>query len=214
MVRWSGEHQVNVKSQSELDIGGRETCNNVTFSQEDAQELKDSISFTKEENNFIMSFCMAKANSWLALANTVAMPLTYFFAYNFGHALNKRLQLFSRPRIFRAGFIGWISCAYLVLYISWYNYGNLEFDSSIYKDICKTKEQIDSGISYYDKLLRRNVILRRVIGKEMDYYIQESGEYVPMIYQLPDACDISAKIKLLNFMKKAKEEELEELKEE
>jgi len=184
------------------------------ISQEDAQELKDSLSFTKEETNFIMSFCMAKANSWSALANTVAIPLTYFFAYNFGHALNKRLQLFSRPRIFRAGFIGWISCAYLVLYISWYNYGNLEFDSSIYKDICKTKEQIDSGISYYDKLLRRNVILRRVIGKEMDYYIQESGEYVPMIYQLPDACDISAKIKLLNFMKKAKEEELEELKEE
>ena len=31
-----------------------------------------------------------------------------------------------------------------------------------------------------------------------------------MIYQLPDACDISAKIKLLSFMKKAKEEELEE----
>ena len=26
MVRWSGECQVNVISQSELDIGGRETC--------------------------------------------------------------------------------------------------------------------------------------------------------------------------------------------
>ena len=26
-VRWSGEVQVNVKSQSELDIGGRESCN-------------------------------------------------------------------------------------------------------------------------------------------------------------------------------------------
>ena len=26
MVRWSGECQLNVKSQSELDIGGRETC--------------------------------------------------------------------------------------------------------------------------------------------------------------------------------------------
>ena len=26
MVRWSGVHQVNAKSQSELDIGGRETC--------------------------------------------------------------------------------------------------------------------------------------------------------------------------------------------
>ena len=26
VVMWSGEHQVNVKSQSELEIGGRETC--------------------------------------------------------------------------------------------------------------------------------------------------------------------------------------------
>ena len=41
-----------------------------------------------------------------AVANTIAIPLTYFFAYNFGHALNKKLQLFSRPRIYRVGFIG------------------------------------------------------------------------------------------------------------
>ena len=26
MCRWLGEHKVNVKSESELDIGGRETC--------------------------------------------------------------------------------------------------------------------------------------------------------------------------------------------
>ena len=26
VVKWSGERQMNVKSQSELDIGGRETC--------------------------------------------------------------------------------------------------------------------------------------------------------------------------------------------
>ena len=32
MVRWSGEVQVNVKSQSELDIGGRETCFEVSLS--------------------------------------------------------------------------------------------------------------------------------------------------------------------------------------
>ena len=38
---------------------------------------------------------------------------------------------------------------------------------------------------------------------------QESGEYVPMLHQLPDACDISAKIKLLNIIKKAIEEELD-----
>ena len=47
-----------------------------------------------------------QANSWAAVVNTVAIPLTYFFAYNFGHALNKKLQLFSRPRIFRIGLVG------------------------------------------------------------------------------------------------------------
>ena len=31
IVRWSGEFQVNVKSQSELDIGGRETCFTLFF---------------------------------------------------------------------------------------------------------------------------------------------------------------------------------------
>ena len=127
------------------------------------------------------------------MANTVAIPLTYFFAYNTGHALNKKLQLFSRPRIYRAGFVGmvsigvelsqcqildflgWLSCVYLVLYLFWFNYGNLEFDSAIFKDICKTKEEVDSGISYFNKLLKRNVILRRVIGEEMNYYIQVVG---------------------------------------
>jgi len=179
------------------------------ISPEDTQELKETLTFTKDEKNFIMTFCMAKANSWSAVANTIAIPLTYFFAYNFGHALNKKLQLFSRPRIYRVGFIGWLSCAYLVIYLAWYNYGNLEFDSTIYKDICKTKEEVDSGISYYNKLLRRNMILRRIIGEDLDYYIQDSGEYVPMVHQLPDACDISAKIKLLNIIKKAIDEELD-----
>ena len=31
VVRWSVEHQVNVKSQSELDVGGRETCQMLTL---------------------------------------------------------------------------------------------------------------------------------------------------------------------------------------
>ena len=31
MVRWLDERQVNIKSQSELDIGGRETCQLLNF---------------------------------------------------------------------------------------------------------------------------------------------------------------------------------------
>lgn len=67
---------------------------------------------------FYNVFCMAKANSWsywltqllfhLLLPTTLVTPL------------NKKLQLFLVRECSRAGFIGWLSCAYLVL-TSWYN---------------------------------------------------------------------------------------------
>ena len=42
MVRWSGEHQVNVKSQLELDIGGRETCKNLPSPRHPPLEVSSS----------------------------------------------------------------------------------------------------------------------------------------------------------------------------
>ena len=32
--------------------------------------------------------------------------------------------------------------------------------------------ETEAGISYYQKILRRNVLLRRLLGEEMEYYIQ------------------------------------------
>ena len=93
-------------------------------------------------------------------------------------------------------------CAiHLVVYVLWFNYGNLELDNNVDKSICKTIEEVDAGVNYYNKMLKRNVLLRRIIGEGMEYYIQESGEYVPLFYQIPDATDISAKIYALNKLK-------------
>ncbi len=45
--------------------------------------------------------------------------------------------------------------------------------------------KVDSGISYYKKLLKRNLILRRVIGEEMDYYIQVLLRPVTLFLNIP-----------------------------
>ena len=58
-------------------------------------------------------------------------------------------------------------------------------------------------MDYYIQVMLRAVTL---VFQYPDYF-QESGEYVPMIHQ--DACDISAKIKLLNYIKKDMENELD-----
>ena len=95
-----------------------------------------------------------------------------------------------------------LMCAIHVMgYVLWFNYGNLEMDNNVNKSICKTVEEVDVGLSYYNKILKRNVLLRRIIGEGMEYYIQESGEYVPLFYQIPDATDISAKIYAVNKLK-------------
>jgi len=169
--------------------------------EEDTGALIESLTLTKEEKQFIMSFCMNKVNSWQAIFNTVAPPLVYFFAYNGGHALNKKLDLFSKPRWMRMGIIAMLGAIHVIMYVMWFNYGNLEMDNKVNKNICKTVEEVDAGISYYNKILKRNVLLRRIIGEGMEYYIQESGEYVPLFYQIPDATDISAKIYALNKLK-------------
>ena len=94
-----------------------------------------------------------------------------------------------------------LGAIHVIMYVMWFNYGNLEMDNKVNKNICKTVEEVDAGISYYNKILKRNVLLRRIIGEGMEYYIQESGEYVPLFYQIPDATDISAKIYALNKLK-------------
>ena len=44
-------------------------------------------------------------NSYHALVNTVAMPLFYMIAYNFGHMFNNKLDLFSKPRLLRIALV-------------------------------------------------------------------------------------------------------------
>ena len=48
MVRWSGERQVNVKSQSELDIGGRQTCSHYLSGKNKNKMLKLSGGWTQD----------------------------------------------------------------------------------------------------------------------------------------------------------------------
>jgi len=171
------------------------------ISPDDAKELIDSLTLTSEERNFIMSFCMAKVNSYGAVYNTFAPSIFYFFAYNFGHALNKKMNMFDKKRFIRLGLIAWAGAFHFIAYLLWLNYGNWEVDNGIYKEVCKTEKEIDVAISYFTKILQRNMLLRKVIGHDIEYYIQETGEYEPMFYQIPDCCEINCKIQILRKIK-------------
>ena len=87
-----------------------------------------------------------------------------------------RLDLFSKPRVFRVMSVCWIGTTTLLSYLYFINASSLETDVNSFQLVCRTPEEATAGISYYEKILRRNVLLRRLLGEQMEYYIQVSSQ--------------------------------------
>ena len=136
------------------------------------QQLKNSLTLTEAEKQFIMSHSMAKVNSWSPVCNVLAPPFAWFMAYNAGHKMNEKLNMFSKPRYARLALVGWLGAMHLLLYVMWFNLGNAEFDSGSLEQVCRTREDAEAGLSYYRKVLQRNKLLREMIGEDAHYYIQ------------------------------------------
>jgi len=171
------------------------------LSAEDEAELKSCLTLTKEEKEFAVSQRMAAVNSWHSVYHLVMPPVLWLLGYSLGHTVNNKLDLFSKSRVFRVFSVCWTGAVISLSYIYFINALSLETDTDCYKLICSKSEEAEAGISYYQKILRRNVLLRRLLGQQMEYYIQESGEYVPMIYEIEDYRNISTKIKSLEELR-------------
>ena len=92
------------------------------------------------------------------------------------------LQL-PRPRIFRVFSVGWVSVSVIFSYLYFINAISLEANIESHKKVCTNTNQVEAAISYYEKLLRRNVLLRRILGEKMEYYIQVGAVSCSLIDQ-------------------------------
>ena len=88
----------------------------------------------------------------------------------------------------------------LFLYICYVNTSNLESDTDALAEACKTKEEVEVAIGYFEKVLERNKLLRRLLGKEMENYVQEDGELVPLFYELDYFSSLSSRQFYLNHL--------------
>ena len=114
-------------------------------------QLKESLTLTDEEKRFIMSFNMAKVNSWQSVINVGAPVLTYFMAYNAGHSINKKLGMFSKPLPARVALVSWMGAMHALMYIVWFNYGNFELDTNSLATVCKSEQEV----SLIDTMIRK-----------------------------------------------------------
>lgn len=170
------------------------------ISQEDEEELKRLLLATPEEQKFLMSFSLCKVNTWTAIKDTalpvIFWPLVYFTGFN----INNKLNLFTKPRFMRVGIQAVSATICLVLYICYVNMSSLESDTDALAEACKTKDEVEVAIGYFEKVLERNKLLRRLLGKEMENYVQEDGELVPLFYELDYFSRLSSRLYFLKHL--------------
>ena len=55
-------------------------------------------------------------------------------------------------------------------------------------------------MGYYEKVVERNKVLRRLVGEGMEYYIQENGELVPLFYEVEEFSSLGSRIEFLKHL--------------
>merc|ERR1711874_296178 len=62
--------------------------------------------------------------------------------------------------------------------------------------VCRTEEEAEGAGEYYTKMLRRNKVLRQILGKEGEYYFKEDGELVSYFYEVPSLTSVAHRLKI------------------
>jgi len=86
------------------------------------------------------------------------------------------------------------------LYILYVNFSNWEGDTDTLTGVCRTREEVEVALGYYEKVVERNKVLRRLVGEGMEYYIQENGELVPLFYEVEEFSSLVSRIEFLKHL--------------
>ena len=186
------------------------------LSEEDELQLKKLLTVTPEEQKFLMSSSLCKVNTLTPVKDLVVATICWPMAYYVGFTLNNKLDLFNKPRFMRVGVQGAIifnfvhifntlwflalpALVFFIMYICYVNASNLEADTDALAESCKTKEEVVVALGYFDKVLERNMLLRRLV-EGMEYYVKEDGELFPLFYEMEICSSLSSRQAYLNHL--------------
>eukprot|EP00092_Neocalanus_flemingeri_P004023 GFUD01004330.1.p1 GENE.GFUD01004330.1~~GFUD01004330.1.p1 ORF type:complete len:378 (+),score=125.49 GFUD01004330.1:39-1172(+) len=187
--------EVRVKTNYNKMFKGFKIPENI--SEEDKQEVERCMAVSTQEKQFLMSLSLTKVSSWSSIMNTAVPALVWAFHYTLAFRVNNKLGLFNKPRYIRCGLQALLACVSLCLYIVYINMSSMEGDTNAMTAVCRTREEVEVALGYYEKVVERNKMLRRLVGEGMEYYIQETGELVPLFYEIESFTSLGSRIEFL-----------------
>jgi len=166
------------------------------------EELKEALVLTKEEREFAVSYFMARGNQvipWFhSFVPGVFVVVNYFMIRN----VNKGQKLFEKARIMRVGISALITGINMLLLLLLHN--NFKDINCVEatETVVRTSGDVEHAVSFYNKLIKRNKIVRKILGNDDGgYYIDEEGEIYPAFYETPKVVSYAARLKQLEYLK-------------
>ncbi|XP_017467468.1 PREDICTED: transmembrane protein 177 [Rhagoletis zephyria] len=137
--------------------------------------LLDAIVLSEDEQLFGLCKSILQLQTHRVLLNSVFPSVSFLTVYTIGHYLNARMNLFARPFSLRLvmysilGLFGFGTWSFMK------DFNQVSYDTEIDKQLCSLGPKfVEAGASYYDKLLKKNMALRELIGD--DTYTAKGNE--------------------------------------
>lgn len=147
----------------------------IKWGSESGKMLEEALVLTEDEQIFGMCRTILQLQTQRVLLNSIFPSVSFMAMYTIGNYLNQRMNLLARGISLRLmmytilGLFGVGSWSFMK------DYNQISYDTQIDKKLSELgPEFVDAGVRFYDKLLKKNMALRALIGD--DTYTAKGNE--------------------------------------
>ncbi|XP_004925524.1 transmembrane protein 177 isoform X1 [Bombyx mori] len=139
----------------------------VDWSSEVGKKLADALILPENVKKFAICREILMTHNYKMIYESVYPFGCVFFAYNLCSFLNRKLNLYARPVSLRSTLYTIVGLFSAGMYFLLKDMTEVYYETEVDKKLCELgPEFIESGLVFYDKILKRNQALRELMGKE------------------------------------------------
>jgi len=166
----------------------------------DLEELKESLILSPAAREFIVSNQLLAANGYLSWIQVFLPGAFMLLHYVYGVTLNQKLDLISKPRYQRLGFqMLWFYLVFMTFIMMW-NLVKQMSSSDYLESVVRSPEDARAALEFYTAMIKRNKILRKILGPESHYYFLENGEIIPNAHEFEDTNSLQKRVEHCEYL--------------
>lgn len=139
----------------------------VPWSTPGGERLRNSLILSQDAKKFAVARELHGIQSDPIISHALVPSVAVTIAYTIALGINKRLNLYIRPRSLRLCLYGLASVFGYTVYILGKDMGNVKKEADGDETVGKMgKTYAAGGVEFYEKVLERNIALRELMGKD------------------------------------------------